>query len=355
MPGFLKRPDWWLGFGFAVTVGTLALWLSGALGGSGSNGNNSSPSLASDPSGSVAAAPSAAAAVASSSPGALPARDAAPGASGPSTANTPSAWVDRSGLAARVRAIARTSGAAVGVAVRPLDGGPVLTSGPLQAGAAWSTMKVPVVLARYRLAAAAGAPTAPLDSRAALAITESDNEAIDSLFAEIAAAQGGVVPASRYLQSLLEGAGDTHTVVNTVPPPGGFSTFGQTQWSLSEGTRFYAALARGCLTPVAAAQRIQRLMGEIVPAQSWGLGAAHFRGPARVLFKGGWGPDSSGRYLVRQFGIVRTPGGHGLAVGVIDRPTDGTFASGVAVVDQLADAVAASVDPGRAPEVGACG
>jgi hypothetical protein len=193
-----------------------------------------------------------------------------------------------------------------------------------------------------------GQPPAELNERVAHAIAESDNEAANSLFEEIVDAEGGVAPASRYVQQVLEQAGDTQTVVNTVPPPGGFSTFGQTRWALAQGVRFYSALARGCLVPASASRMILRLMGEIAPSQSWGFGQAPFRGVSRVLFKGGWGPDSSGRYLVRQFAIIEGTGGGGLAVGLMDMPADGNFDSGVSAIDRLADAVAKSVHPDKA-------
>jgi hypothetical protein len=206
-------------------------------------------------------------------------------------------------------------------------------------------MKVPVILARYRLA---GNPSAPIEDRVAAAITESDNQAADSLFQEIVAAKGGIEPASAFVQQGLEQAGDTDTHVNTVQPPDGFSTYGQTQWSLSDGLSFYSALARGCLTPSQGAAEILRRMDEITPSQSWGLGQARFPGASRVLFKGGWGPDQEGRYLVRQFGIVETANG-GIVVGLMDMPADGSFGSGIGVLDRLAVAVASSTHPDHAP------
>jgi hypothetical protein len=283
-----------------------------------------------------------------SADGAPPASPA-PGRPAQGSGHRAADWVDAAALAAQVRRIAAVTGDRVGVAVRPLDSRPALTIGPLQAGPAWSTMKVPVILARYRLARQTVQPYSSLGERAARAITESDNDAAASLFDEIVSGRGGAVAASRYVQELLEQAGDERTVVNTVPPPGGFSTFGQTRWTLSRGTLFHAALARGCLDPRDGSRAVLRLMGQVVPSQSWGLGQARFRGARRTLFKGGWGPDPSGRYLVRQFGIVEATGGGGLSVGLIDAPADGSFDSGVSTLDQLADAVARSVHPGRAP------
>jgi hypothetical protein len=205
-------------------------------------------------------------------------------------------------------------------------------------------MKVPVILARYRLGMT---PATDIGERVAAAITESDNEAANSLFDDVVEAKGGVRQASAYVQRGLEEAGDRKTVVNTVPPPDGFSTYGQTLWTLSGGLRFYSALARGCLAPADASATILRLMGEITPSQSWGLGQARFRAARRVLFKGGWGPDPTGGYLVRQFGVVDAAGG-GIAIGLIDTPADGEFESGVQILNRLADAVARSTRPSEA-------
>jgi hypothetical protein len=258
-------------------------------------------------------------------------------------------WVDKQGLTAEVREIAGTTGAQVGVALKALDDRPPIAIGPLQVAPAWSTMKVPVILARYRLS---GRRASGIGERVAEAITESDNEAANSLFDEIVEAKAGVAPASAYVQRGLEQAGDAETVVNTVSPPEGFSTYGQTAWTLTGGLLFYSALARGCLPPSKGAAVILHLMGEITPSQRWGLGQAEFHGARRVLFKGGWGPDPAGRYLVRQFGIVETANG-GLAVALMGIAADGQFGSGVQILDQLADAVARSTHPARA-RAGAC-
>jgi hypothetical protein len=216
-------------------------------------------------------------------------------------------------------------------------------------------MKVPVIMARYRLAAAEGQSGAAFDSDVSAAITESDNAAVQTLFNQIAAAEGGVVGASQYVQQGLAAAGDDTTQVNTVAPPGGFSTFGQTRWSLAEGTRFYRALAAGCLAPTSGARRVLGLMGQITPSQSWGLGDTRFRGVEQVLFKGGWGPaPPSGPYTVRQFGIVETPSGHGFVVGVMTVGANGSFAAGIDVLDRLAAAVAANTRPNRAPVNSGC-
>jgi hypothetical protein len=274
----------------------------------------------------------------------------------PSSAPAPTApWIHAAELGSRVQEIADQTGAQVGVAVRPLAGTRVVLAGSLQDSSAWSTMKVPVIMARYQLAAAQHESSASFDADVVSAITESDNAAVQTLFDQIAASQGGVVGASEYVQNVLAQAGDTDTTVNSVPPPGGFSTFGQTQWTLTDGTLFYRALANGCLPPHVGAARVLQLMGEIEAAESWGLGQTAFPGVSRVFFKGGWGPaPPDGPYTVRQFGIIETPSGHGFIVGIMAIAGDGTFTSGVEVLDELASAVAASTDARQAPAPDGC-
>jgi hypothetical protein len=234
----------------------------------------------------------------------------------------------------------------VGVSVVALGTRRAFTAGPAQVGAGWSTMKIPVIIARYRLARRIGEPFDRLTDRVTRAITESDNAAAMSLFTDLEAREGGLAGASLYVQQVLRDAGDPDTTVNTRQPASGFSTFGQTQWPLLAGTRFFRALADACLAPRDAAPLIIDLMGQVVSSQSWGLGQANFSG-ARVYFKGGWGPDPSGAHLVRQFGIVVDENDRGFAVGLMAKPADGSFPSGVTLVERLATAVAATTSAPR--------
>jgi hypothetical protein len=66
----------------------------------------------------------------------------------------------------------------------------------------------------------------------------------------------------------------------------------------------------------------------VAPEQRWGLGVLG----DDVELKGGWGPDLDGRHLVRQIGIV---GSH--AVALAAAPQDGSFESGTAMLDRLAE------------------
>jgi hypothetical protein len=73
------------------------------------------------------------------------------------------------------------------------------------------------------------------------------------------------------------------------------------------------------------------------------------------MFKGGWGPETDGKYVVRQFAIVRARGGRGVAIGVIARPADGSFETGAAMLTDLARAVAKRVRLARTPVAAPCG
>jgi hypothetical protein len=266
------------------------------------------------------------------------------------------AWIDAAALRRRVADTASRDRSAVGVAVRPLGGGPLVLAGDVTTGAAWSTIKVPIVLARYRLAEARHESQALIAPLAARALTESDNAAAAELFGEIETAQGGLAAASTYVGEELRDAGDNATSINTLQPDfGPFSTYGQTEWSLGAGTLFYRQLARGCVPPGGAVAQVLSLMAQVVPSQRWGIGAGTWPGSGRLRFKGGWGPDRSGRYLVRQFGIVESADGRrGFVVGLIAAPADGTFETGVKVIDDLAAAVAASTETTSAPVFASC-
>ena len=61
--------------------------------------------------------------------------------------------------------------------------------------------------------------------------------------------------------------------------------------------------------------------------QRWGLGVLG----DDVELKGGWGPNPDGRRLVRQMGLVGS-----LAVALAALPADGSFESGTAMLDRLA-------------------
>ncbi len=89
-------------------------------------------------------------------------------------------------------------------------------------------------------------------------------------------------------------------------------------------------------------------MEDVVPDQRWGLGQAAVPGGATVAFKGGWGPEPSGGYLVRQSGSVAGSKG-GYALSVIAIPDDtgaGSFEAGQAIVSEAAGVVTGALGSG---------
>jgi len=216
-------------------------------------------------------------------------------------------------------------GGEVGVAYGPagLDQ-PVTTLGPLQTGVAWSTAKVPVAVATVR--ADGGSPSGDHAGLMRSAITASDNAAAESLWSGL----GGGAAAGAKVQAVLADAGDGDTQVQTERVRSGFTAFGQTEWPLPAAERLAAALP--CLD---GAGPVLDLMGQVTSDQSWGLGQAG----ANQRFKGGWGPDENGKYLVRQMGLIDVDGGT-VAVAIAAKPSDGSLESGSAQLTQLAQWVA---------------
>src|SRR5262249_25626359 len=77
-------------------------------------------------------------------------------------------------------------------------------------------------------------------------------------------------------------------------------------------------------------QPVFDLMGQIEANQSWGIGVI-----PDTVFKGGWGPSTSGRYLVRQMGILSTPAGK-VAVAIATEPESGQFGDGTQQLNEIA-------------------
>jgi hypothetical protein len=227
------------------------------------------------------------------------------------------AWTVPPDATATFARLERSLAGPIGVVVAPLGSGPEARFGPLQSGHAWSTMKVPVLVTYDRRLAEEGHPFDNADREdATLAIEQSDNAAIDTIFGRLEQRVDGLIPASEEVEQTLRTSGDRLTVVNTLPNSLGFSTFGQTEWSLAASAMFYSALAKGCLLEPAQTAYILRLMGRVVSSERWGAGEAGFARWLRVAFKGGWGPEPGGSHLVRQTARLRpsdarTPAGCG--------------------------------------------
>jgi hypothetical protein len=207
--------------------------------------------------------------------------------------------------------------AAIGIAVTPVGGSaPLLSLGQWRSGAAWSTMKVPLVIAALR----EEYPTHVTDQIAA-AITESDNAAAEAIWAGL----GDPVTAADKVDAVLAETGD-FTRVQYGKVRREFSSFGQTEWPLTQQARFLSvAVCDSRNAPVLA------LMGRIEQYQRWGLGTI-----AGTRFKGGWGPSPAGKYLVRQMGLIITPAGAS-AVAVAVEPYSGSFTDGIGLLNQIAE------------------
>jgi hypothetical protein len=206
--------------------------------------------------------------------------------------------------------------AKMGVAVSAVgDGQAPMVLGDWEEGPAWSTIKVPLVIAAYRQQEP---PRVNAEMKAA--ITESDNASAESVWASL----GDPVTAAKQVQEILRETGDPTTVQSRKLRPE-FSAFGQTIWPLLGQVRFAAsAFCNSEDSPIFS------LMSQVEPDQRWGIGNI----PDTPL-KGGWGPSSSGKYLVRQFGVLTTAVGK-LAVAVAAEPASGSFDDGTHDLGEVA-------------------
>jgi hypothetical protein len=207
--------------------------------------------------------------------------------------------------------------AEAGVAVSAVgDGQTPITLGEWQSGPAWSTIKVPLVIAALR----EEQPPIVTDAMSA-AITESDNAAAESIWAAL----GDSVTAAGKVDAVLRQTGDPTTVQSQRVRPE-FSAFGQTEWPLTDQAKFISvAVCDKVNAPVFA------LMGHVQPDQAWGIGAL-----PDSQFKGGWGPSPTGRYLVRQMGVLTGPTGT-IAVALAAQPDSGKFDDGISALTEIAD------------------
>ena len=129
--------------------------------------------------------------------------------------------------------------------------------GDWQEGPAWSTSKVPLVIAAYRQ----GNPPQVTGMMKA-AITESDNAAAESLWEQL----GDPAAAAQRVQQILQETGDPTAIESRKLRPE-FTAFGQTIWSLANQVRFTAtAVCNSANDP------IFKLMGQVEPNQTWGIG-----------------------------------------------------------------------------------
>ena len=236
---------------------------------------------------------------------------------------------------ASFRKLERTLGGASGLAVSAAGlGQPILEAGTLRDGVAWSTIKVPIAMAVE--SRPEGHPTASEQSLLRRALTASDNAAAEALWSSL----GPPSAAAAAVRTVLAKAGDATTRIETQVLRPGFTSFGQTRWSLAAQQRFIASLP--CLPD---SESVLSLMQQVVPDQRWGLGSLG----VEAHFKGGWGPDPSGGYLVRQMGIVRLDNGRLLAASIATMPADGSFETGTYNLTQIAQWLARHVEAKKVP------
>lgn len=235
-------------------------------------------------------------------------------------ADTPEVLVTIPGtLAADFVELEKSAKGALGLAIMPVGGENLVGLGEWKAGPAWSTMKVPLVVAAERKSPGGQ------NYATSAAITASDNSSADSLWSAL----GTPREAAQAVQEVLREAGDDTTVVLEKRSRSEYSSFGQSEWSLADQVRFGSRLP--CLP---GSERAVELMGSVTANQQWGLGSVF----GTAEFKGGWGPAADGSYLVRQFGLVPAGGGS-LAVALAAQPDSGTFADGMNLLDEMAELV----------------
>ena len=230
------------------------------------------------------------------------------------------------------RILAGLPGEAGLVVGAPGGGSPDFSGGSFTTGDAWSTIKVPIA---ERVLDDFGGPARISSTQKAnitSAITLSDAAA--ALFADLEAKHGGLEGASDAVGEMLRQAGDDETVISTQGRDS-FSTYGQTDWSLANQFKYMAALAGGCISNSANRSYLLGQMASVSGSDTYGLGSAGF--PAK--WKGGWGPGTDGKYLVRQMGVMEVDGKQ-VVVAMAAIPDDGSFESGMSMLNDVARSVA---------------
>ena len=215
-----------------------------------------------------------------------------------------------------VTRVLSTYGGRAGVAIS--DGSAEDTAGNADGFASWSTIKVPIAIAALN----AHPDVAP---QASAAIQSSSNDAAMELW--------NVVTPEEVETVLAAGQTPVHVQCSTIRP--GFSSFGQTQWTVVEQARFAANLR--CIEGAAP---VVELMGAIVPDQAYGLGTL-----PSARFKGGWGPSAdTGAYEVRQFGLVADTAGRDIAVAIAVQSDNGSYDTAREMASALADEIRPVLD-----------
>ncbi|MGW4536217.1 hypothetical protein ACWEOI_35195 [Nocardia sp. NPDC004340] len=210
----------------------------------------------------------------------------------------------------------------VGLAITPVGSDRTVALGDWSSGPGWSTMKVPLTLAALR-------KSSSNQTAAINAIEYSDNSAADTLWQAL----GSPDVAAQTVQDVLREGGDTDTTVPATRTRSDYSAFGQADWSLANQVKFAAKLP--CLPE---SDAVTSLMSKVSSGQRWGLGTLD-----GAEFKGGWGPDTSGNYLVRQLGLIPTAGGQ-IAIAIATQPNSGSFDDGTVMLTKVATLIGKHLD-----------
>lgn len=189
--------------------------------------------------------------------------------------------------------------------------------GNLTTGVAWSTAKVPLSVAALRKGGS--------ESDVKAAITASNNEAAKALWAKLNSdAPAKEVPAAAAVDEVLRDGGDSTTKTQKKSDRPEYTPFGQTEWTLADQARFAAKLP--CINK---GKEVLGYMSQVIPDHDWGLGRV-----ASSSIKGGWGPGTDGKYLVRQLAVIDVNGGK-VAVTAAVLPKSGSFEDGITMLNKI--------------------
>lgn len=227
------------------------------------------------------------------------------------------------------------AGVPAGAVVLPVAGGAPRASGPLRADRAWSTIKVPLLIAY--LDSRGGAARLSPDERDAATrmITVSENEPANRFFLALARDNEGVNGGARAVERVLRRGGDERTRVTARRPDGArtFTWLGQTRWALADGARFHRSLYEGDVADAADTRFVLGLMRRLT-GSDWGLRSA-VGSSTPLAYKVGLGAAPGGEITAEQYGIVGQ-GDDACVIGIAAR--GGDEATAKAAVTRIARA-----------------
>lgn len=194
---------------------------------------------------------------------------------------------------------------------------------------AWSTAKVPLGVARLRLAG--GKFNAKTTEVLRDAITKSDNAAALVLWRGL----GTPSEAVALMEKVLRDAGDEVTTFSV-------AAFGRSTWTPANQAQFAAGLP--CIPN---GPTVLDLMDEIEKEHRWGLASAS----VPTQFKGGWGIGAHG-LLARQFGVLALSDRKQLGVAIATMPATKDMSVALSNLDAVTRWLAERLGPA---DGGSCG